>query len=245
MSGLAHVLEREGLSTVTLGLIPQHVRRMKPPRALLVPFELGRPLGAPNQPGLQTAVLQTALGLLDEAPPPPFIAEFETSIELEPQSEEDSDGWACPVALPAPTESPDPAARLLEEVRLLQPWYDRGHHDRGSTALGASGLEISEIVRWLNQLADGANAEPDQLAPESDLGLRLKLAVEDLKIFYLEAATSQPGSTSSAAAFDWFWDSTSAGALLRRLRDRLRDHQDPLVRIYAGATLVPNLRPKR
>ena len=59
--GLAHCLEGEGIATVVIGLIPQHVRAMKPPRALLAPFELGRPLGLPSDLDLQRKVLFNAL----------------------------------------------------------------------------------------------------------------------------------------------------------------------------------------
>ena len=262
MSGLSHILEGEGLSTATIGLIPQHVRRMRPPRALLVPFDLGRPLGAPNRPELQRQVLDATLALLDEARSAPHITELEVSVPLDEGRAGEADGgegWSCPVNFPAPTPGTDPLTRVQEEVRLLRPWYDRGQRDRGFTAVGASDLEVAEIVSWLFQLVDGGDADdsgsgdgngddtgPDAAAEpleEGELGLRFKLAVEDLKAFYLEAATAQPGPTSATAAFDWFWDSTSAAALLRRLRDSLAQHEDPLVRIYAGATLVPALRP--
>ena len=38
---------------------------MKPPRALAVPFELGRPFGAPNEAELQRKVLYHCLELLE------------------------------------------------------------------------------------------------------------------------------------------------------------------------------------
>jgi len=243
VSGLAHIFEQQGLSTVMVGLIPQHVARMRPPRALVVPFELGRPFGAPNQPALQSEVLEATLDLLQQASSPPFVAEFDTAIEVPTSEEQDSEGWACPISLPAPEMALDPTEQLLEEVRLLQPWYDRGRRDRGHSAVGASGLEIREIVRWLATLAGDVTMPSEDPGRDGNFALRLKLAVEDLKAFYLEAATAQPGPTSSKAAFDWFWKSTLAAELLRRLRDALSQDEDPLVRLYAGATLVPSLRP--
>ena len=38
---------------------------MKPPRALAVPFELGRPFGAPNEVEFQRKVLHNCLELLE------------------------------------------------------------------------------------------------------------------------------------------------------------------------------------
>ena len=243
MSGLSHILEGDGLSTVTIGLIPQHVRRMRPPRALLVPFDLGRPLGAPGRPDLQREVLHAALQLLDQASSAPYVTELDTSIPLD--EAEQADGWSCPVTFPTPPADNDPHTQVQEEVRLLRPWYDRGHHDRGHTAVGASGLDVPQIITWLFELADGDGAidGPGEPLREGELGLRLKLAVEDLKAFYLEAATSQPGSTSAGDAFDWYWNETAAANLLRRLRSALADHEDPFVQLYAAGTLIPSLRP--
>jgi len=47
--GLAHFFEDEGISTVVIALVREHAEAIRAPRALWVPFELGRPLGAPNE----------------------------------------------------------------------------------------------------------------------------------------------------------------------------------------------------
>ena len=61
MGGLAHYFESCGLATTQISLIRQHSEQIKPPRALWVPFELGRPLGVPGDPGFQARVLVSAL----------------------------------------------------------------------------------------------------------------------------------------------------------------------------------------
>jgi hypothetical protein len=53
VGGLAHFIEREGIPTTQISLIRIHTEQIKPPRALSVPFELGRPFGAPNEPAFQ------------------------------------------------------------------------------------------------------------------------------------------------------------------------------------------------
>ena len=58
MGGLGHYLEREGLATAQISLIRVHTEKIRPPRALWVPFELGRPLGTPDEPDFQTRVLR-------------------------------------------------------------------------------------------------------------------------------------------------------------------------------------------
>ena len=61
MSALAHYFEEEGLATTAIALVRHHAERIRPPRALWVPFELGRPLGAPDEPDFQKRVLRAAL----------------------------------------------------------------------------------------------------------------------------------------------------------------------------------------
>ena len=48
MSGLAKFLEDEGLATTLIALVREQAADVAPPRALWVPFELGRPFGAPD-----------------------------------------------------------------------------------------------------------------------------------------------------------------------------------------------------
>ena len=64
MSALGHYLEEEGIATVAVVLIRPQAESTKPPRALWVPFELGRPFGPPNDPAFQRRVVLAALGML-------------------------------------------------------------------------------------------------------------------------------------------------------------------------------------
>jgi hypothetical protein len=49
VSALGHYLEEEGIATVAISLIRPQTENTKPPRALWVPFELGRPFGPPTR----------------------------------------------------------------------------------------------------------------------------------------------------------------------------------------------------
>ena len=123
MGGLAHYLEDEGLATTQISLIREHTAIIKPPRALWVPFELGRPLGPPNNPAFQKRVLMAALELL-VAPEGPVLAEFP---EDEPLAVEGTGvPVACPVdfSTPSPPEEDDPGAAFLREMGTLRSWYD-------------------------------------------------------------------------------------------------------------------------
>lgn len=76
MSALGHYLEEEGIATVAVVLIRPQAENTKPPRALWVPFELGRPFGPPNDPTFQKRVVLTALGMLVEGGGPVRIIDF-------------------------------------------------------------------------------------------------------------------------------------------------------------------------
>jgi hypothetical protein len=52
--------------TASITMLPEVTARMRVPRALAVPYALGYPLGAPNDPALQTAILRELLALCGE-----------------------------------------------------------------------------------------------------------------------------------------------------------------------------------
>ena len=77
MGLVAAELERQGIATVAIQLLRQIAERVRPPRALLVPFRHGYPLGRPDDPAQQHAVIEAALRLLeDPSLPLPILAEY-------------------------------------------------------------------------------------------------------------------------------------------------------------------------
>ena len=73
VSLIAAELERQGIATVCLILLRFVAERVRPPRALAVPFRHGYPLGAPNDAALQRDVVAKALALLERDGPPPLL----------------------------------------------------------------------------------------------------------------------------------------------------------------------------
>ncbi len=70
-------LERQGISTVTVILLRHIAEKVRPPRALFVPFPHGFPLDSPDNPVRQHAVIEAALGLLeDPGLAPPIIVDY-------------------------------------------------------------------------------------------------------------------------------------------------------------------------
>ena len=75
---VAAALERRAISTVTIQLLREVAERVRPPRALFVPFRHGYPLDAPDEPARQHDVLEAALRLLeDRTRAPPVLVDFE------------------------------------------------------------------------------------------------------------------------------------------------------------------------
>lgn len=75
---VAAELERRAISTVAIQLLREVAERVRPPRALSVPFRHGFPLDAPGDPERQHAVIEAALRMLeDESLGPPALVDFE------------------------------------------------------------------------------------------------------------------------------------------------------------------------
>lgn len=78
MSLVAAELERQGIATVAVQLLRMVAERVRPPRALVVPFRHGYPLGRPHDAAVQHAVIEGALRLLeDPALEPPVIRDWQ------------------------------------------------------------------------------------------------------------------------------------------------------------------------
>jgi hypothetical protein len=74
---VAAELERQGIATVAIQLLREAAERVRPPRALFVPFRHGYPLGLPDDPERQHAVIEAALQLLEDPDlEPPILAEL-------------------------------------------------------------------------------------------------------------------------------------------------------------------------
>ncbi|MCY3743882.1 MAG: hypothetical protein OXH00_22945 [Candidatus Poribacteria bacterium] len=75
---IQRAVEETGISTVSITLDKNITQRVKPPRALSVPYRFGYPLGEPNNPELQHAIIAEALTLLEDTKEPPFLKVMDT-----------------------------------------------------------------------------------------------------------------------------------------------------------------------
>ena len=240
MSALAHHFERAGIPTVVVSLVREHSERIRSPRTLWTPFELGRPLGTPGNAAFQHRVLRAALELLAETQGP-VLADFPDDAPAGTHGDGGEDAWACPVRLARPQAADDESlrSRVSREVLRLAPWHDRGRARRGGrTTVGLSGLAPDAIVELLANYAERG----DETSPRAGVAFAriLKHALDDLLAWYQEAATAQPGATPSGGALaEWFWRETQASRLFLAVRERGAESEDPTIRLVAKLLLVP------
>ncbi len=213
-----------------------HTEKIKPPRALWVPFDFGRPFGAPNEPEFQMKVLRAALALL-EAKEGPVLVDFPDDA---PGPKAGMESWVCPVPMSRPAEGADSTgylAGLLEEMANLRTWYDLGKEKRGRTTVGVSGMEIEVAAKFIVSFLGDSPVEN----PRAELSVTdaLKLSLEDLRAYYFESAVSQPGNPGAREVAEWFWDETSAGKIFMALEPILAASEDKTLRFLAERMLVP------
>ena len=237
MSALGHYLEEEGIATVAISLIRPQTENTKPPRALWVPFELGRPFGPPSDPPFQKRVILAALGLLDRPSGPVIIEDF---ADDDPRAQPEP-GWHPP-AVPAASAGGSAealAARLAAEIPLLQSAHESWFARHGRTAIGLSGLSIADCGSYVAEWVRGT--APPSPRDGFSAPLMLRFAVDDVKAYHLEAGAGA-GKPSSRQLGDWFWNETAAGAAIQALRTACLASDDERLKLIAGNFMVPAAR---
>ncbi len=231
MSALAHYLEQEGVATTTLSLIRMHSERIRPPRALWVPYELGRPFGAPHEPGFQRRVLERLLSLA-EGTRGPVVHE---DLELEAPDRDGVPGWRGPDVGSART--------LADELALLEPRWRRSVAAYGRTSTGLSGLPVGDAARLVEAFPQGPLPElPDEAM---SVPLRVRFAADDLSAYAIEAALGgvreRRERPSSLQLGGWLWQESRVGKAILALRERAMGSADPRARLIGERFLVPVL----
>ena len=239
MGGLSHYIEDEGIATTQISLIKEHSEKMKPPRALWVPFPLGRPLGNPNDPEFQRDVLTQALNLLNE-PAGPVLADYP----------EEADGDQAKPTMPACPVDFSPRNNGLSSIELLlqqfgsefnamHTWFTIACEQKGRTTSGVSDLSFDEILRLYSDFITG-NQKGLATFEQQGLADTLRLAAEDLKSCYFEALASQPGQPTDAATLaNWFWSDTYAAAVINEVRKKCLEHDTKDMKLAGTLLLIP------
>lgn len=76
------IIEKAGIATVSLSLLPEITQRVEPPRVLEVDRPLGYPLGEPGNPERQTRIMLAALGQLKIGVAEPLVVVFDEHHEF-------------------------------------------------------------------------------------------------------------------------------------------------------------------
>jgi hypothetical protein len=196
---------------------------------------LGRPFGVPHDADFQRNVLIAALKLLERSHGPvledyPFEAPHD---DLGPGA----DGLVCPVSFPERRSTGMLADQLVDEVVQLKVWHDLAVRHRGRTTLGVTGLTIHRLAEYV--AAWLTNLPPAPFKEGLPNGEALKLACDELKAYYYEAKSVQPGRHGSVAIQHWFWHETAAGQAFITLRTKASQSTDPSMKPLAVLSLVP------
>ena len=214
----------------------EHTKLIAPPRALWVSFPLGRPFGIPGDAGFQRSVLRAVLDLLD-AGDGPVLVDYDG--EIPERDEAETEGWACPVTLaPPPEDDDDLAAALISEFRSLLPWYDLSRDRRDRTGVGASGLSPETATAFVGDFLTGFPENPRSELPVEET---FKQCVEDLKSFYAESATAQPGAATPDDIGAWLWNETVLGQVLLTLHQHFLEGSHAGLRSLAEHALIPRV----
>ncbi len=208
-----------------------------------MPFELGRPFGVPNDAAFQRRVLIAALELLDRESGP-VLVDYREDVPADAVSlsEDDITGMVCPIDLPKIPDENAPKSELgralMAEIDSLAPWYDLAVRTRGRTTVGPSGLELKVAAKFFADFLE----DQDTPAPRDDLvkGRVLKLAYEDIKAYYGEAITAQPGFGTSLKVEHWMFNETVFGRALWTLRRICRESDDEYYQYLGRNSIVPD-----
>jgi hypothetical protein len=220
---LARVLEAHGIATTSISMVREHTEKVKPPRALFVPFPFGHALGRPGDAALQHRVLRATLDLL-AAPAGPVLRDFPDDAEPGDQPPAPRQASAIPPAAQIPD---DVALETTQMRRYHEQWIERSG---GRTTFGLAGIPATRfrgVVRFLERFAAGEEAELEARPRDVPLPAFIRWCADDLKALYQEGYMAMKAGAGGDDVARWFWAETAAGALLRRVRDRLDAAGDP------------------
>jgi hypothetical protein len=216
------------LSTVALSLIREHTVKVKPPRAVYVPFPLGLAVGHPGHASEQQAVLDLAFSTL-EAVSGPVLLDYRDDEAAE---EAGSPLQSSDVRITDQARTGD----LAIEVTLMRRYWEQRSEATGRTGVGLSGIPPTRfrgIVRFLESFVDDTNADMDERPSDVEQLVFVRSCIEDLRTMYAEARLQTHPSESSPARQKWLLGETALGHIIRRIRETMEASADPKVKAAA------------
>lgn len=253
MSVIQRQIEAQGVTTVSISLFRPFAEKVKPPRALWVPFPFGRPLGAPNNKAIQRKVLFAMFDLLNRKEGPVLedlvLTEEEDHLDARHQKVgQKCSAKGCNFDDALASEEPEVSreistydgnfAGVCAEIAAL-----KTHHEKymkkygGRTQIGYSGVSADTIEKAAKNLDDYVNKKSLAIPTEqvSSAGGELmnnafvRLCADDLKAYYLESRLAEKdgeGAENSTEYNDWLWYETKMGSLIVAARGRVIETTD-------------------
>lgn len=251
MSVIQRQIEAQGVTTVSISLFRPFAEKVKPPRALWVPFPFGRPLGAPNNKSIQRKVIFAMFDLLkrEEGPVLEDLVLDESEERLDARHQKvgqtcSAKGCNFDDALASEEEPAVPReippydgdfSSVCSEIAAL-----KRHHEtymekyEGRTQVGYSGVSADTIESAARNLVDYVNKKKLAIpSPQQDSAVAqnvfARLCADDLKAYYLEARLAEKGgegAENSTEYNDWLWYETKMGSLIVAARGRVIETTD-------------------
>ena len=222
------MMEQRGFATVALALIRYQAEQVRPPRSLWTPFQLGRPLGEPEDPAFQRRVLLQALGLLERTDGPVILDDFPD----DPPGWQDRPRWQPPV-----TGGPGPDGFAAELAQLLPIWHT-AQARFGRTTVGLSGQPPEA---WPGTVAAALQGTLAPIPPHPTGALSLRFLADDIHALYSEAAQATGPAPASRQIDTWFFQATAAGQALVALRTMALASSDEALKTIGTRFLVPSV----
>lgn len=202
-----------------------------------VTFPLGRPLGNPGDAAFQKDVLMHTLALLEYSKGP-VLVDYPHDADAAAM---ESSGLACPVSFTPHKDAAAPVDKLLQrftgEVETMKTWYEQAYQQRQRTTAQVSGLSPLNIALLFTDFITGKKIELNEEQRLSDL---LRMTAEDLKAYYFEAVSAQPGQATDAQSLaDWFWGETCAAAVINEARKICLQNSAKDMQLAGKLLLVP------
>lgn len=193
----------------------------------------------PNDAGFQTRVLKHALRLV-EAKSGPVLEDFpEDAPDMKSMTDQVLQ-VACPVGFNTKKEPLSSTEHLLESFSLeffqMKTWHDQALSKNNRTTTGVSGFSPEGSLAFISTFVRGE--DPNENI--TSLADSLRMVAEDIKAFYLEGLSAQPGQPTDSNSFaDWFWGETYAALVINEVRKISLTQDSERMKLLGTLLLVP------
>ena len=120
----------------------------------------------------------------------------------------------------------------------MRTWYDLACEKKKRTTAGIIGFSPEETAEFLSAFVKGEFQKTK--LKNTSIADSIRMAAEDLKAYYFEAVSAQPGQpTDSLSLANWFWGETVAALVINSIRRICLEHRDKNMELLGKLLLVP------